>query len=133
MDLLGSSPRLRLDEPAWPIPASRGTARRSGPAGDSLISSSATIRGRVQHSVIFDGVEVGRDAELVDTVVLPGAAIGAGCRLRGVIVDSGCRVPDGTSIDRSAGGTVPIARLNPTVLTAGTEGAAAHSSAYAAA
>jgi ADP-glucose pyrophosphorylase len=71
----------------------------------------------VQRSVVFAGAEIRRGAEVADTVILPEAVIGAGCRLRGVIVDSGCRVPEGTVIDRSAGGTVPIERLTPMVLT----------------
>lgn len=117
MELLDPSPPLRLDEPEWPIPCSRAAARTGKPFGNSLVAANATIMGTVQRSVVFDGVEIGCAAELVDTVVLPGAAIGAGCRLRGVVVDSGCRVPDGTVVDRSARGTVPLARIKPAVLT----------------
>jgi ADP-glucose pyrophosphorylase len=71
----------------------------------------------VQRSVVFAGAEIRRGAEVADAVILPEAVIGAGCRLRGVVVDSGCRVAEGTVIDRSAGGTVPIERLKPMVLT----------------
>jgi glucose-1-phosphate adenylyltransferase len=126
MDLLGPAPRLRLDDTGWPLPAAgrapsmvtRGRpARGLGAAGDSLIAGACAVRGMVQRSVVFDGAEIRRGAEVADTVILPEAVIGAGCRLRGVIVDSGCRVPEGTVIDRSAGGTVPIERLKPMVLT----------------
>ena len=126
MDLLGPAPRLRLDDADWPLPAAGrapslltrgGPARGLGGAGNSLIAGACTVRGMVRRSVVFDGAEIRRGAEVADTVILPEAVIGAGCRLRGVIVDSGCRVPEGTVIDRSAGGTVPIERLKPMVLT----------------
>jgi len=70
----------------------------------------------VQRSVLFRGVEVQAGAEVQDAVVLPGAVIGRGSRLRGVIVDSGYRVPDDTVIDRSEQGTLPIERVQPAVL-----------------
>ena len=120
MDLLGPAPRLRLDDPDWPLAAARRASRMivaGATADDSLIASTSTVRGTVQRSVVFGGAEIRRGAEVMDTVVLPGAVVSLGCRLRGVIVDSGCRVPEGTVIDRSAGGAVPIERLKPMVLT----------------
>jgi len=126
MDLLGPEPRLRLDDADWPLSPSgcapsmitrRGVGARPGAAGDSLIASTCAVTGTVQRSVVFAGAEIHRSAEVVETVILPEAVIGAGCRLRGVIVDRGCRIPEGTVIDRSAGGTVPIERMKPMVLT----------------
>lgn len=117
MELLGPSPRLRLDRPEWPMPAVGGAVTRSGTVGNSLVAGTAAISGTVQHSIVFDGAEIRRGAEIVDTVILPGAVIGTGCRLRGVIVDSGCRIPGGTVIDRSAGGAVPFERMKPSVVT----------------
>jgi ADP-glucose pyrophosphorylase len=58
--------------------------------------------------VLFDGVEIGRGATVVDSVVLPGARIGAGSRLRGVIVDADFCVPDGAVLERTATGTEPL-------------------------
>jgi glucose-1-phosphate adenylyltransferase len=124
MDLLGPAPRVRLDDSDWPLPGrapftitTGSAAARQGAAGDSLIAGACSVRGTVRRSVVFGGAEIRRGAEVADTVILPEAVIGAGCRLRGVIVNSGCRVPEGTVIDRSAGGTVPIERLKPMVLT----------------
>jgi glucose-1-phosphate adenylyltransferase len=122
MDLLGPSPRLRLDDAEWPLPAAGEAHRTIGSStgardADSLIAPACTVRGSVKRSVVFAGAEIRRGAEITDSVILPEAVIGTGCRLRGVIVDSGCRVPDGTVIDRSAGGTVPLERLTPMVLT----------------
>jgi ADP-glucose pyrophosphorylase len=93
------------------------SARPVEAVGDSLIAATSIVRGTARRSVVFDRAEIRRGAEVVDSVILPGAVIGTGCRLRGVIVDSRCQIPDGTVVDRSAGGAVPSARLNPTVLT----------------
>jgi len=127
MDLLGPSPCIRLDDPDWPLPAvgdaprtidHRAGTKQRGAAEDSLLARDCTVGGTVQRSVLFEGVEVRRGAEVSDAVILPRAVIGAGCRLRGVVVDSGSRIPDGTVVDRSVCGTVPIDRLKPAVLTA---------------
>jgi glucose-1-phosphate adenylyltransferase len=127
MELLGPSPRVCLDDPDWPLPAvgdaprtigHRDDSKQRGALEDSLIAGGCTVGGTVEHSVLFEGVEVRRGAKIIDAVILPRAVIGAGCRLRGVIVDSGSRIPDGTVIDRSACGTVPIERLKPAVLIA---------------
>ena len=96
----------------------REPSAECGGVEDSLIAGDCTVAGTVQRSVLFEGVEVRRGAEITDAVILPRAVIGAGCRLRGVIVDSGARIPDGTVIDSSAGGTVAIERVKPAVLTA---------------
>lgn len=125
MDLLGPEPAMRLDDPEWPMPAARRAPRKigaevpsqAGRARDSLITTACTVNGTVQRSVVFEGAEIRRGAEVVDAVILPGAVVGAGCRLRGVIVDAGYRVPDGTVIDRSEGGSVPFERITPAVLT----------------
>lgn len=125
MELLGPSPRVRLDNSEWPMPAAGSAPRmiaggatgQGGFADDSLISATCSVKGTVQRSVVFDRAEISRGAEVIDTVILPGAVVGAGCRIRGGVVDSDCRVPDGTVIDRSGGGTVPFDRLTPTVVT----------------
>jgi ADP-glucose pyrophosphorylase len=58
---------------------------------------------------LFDGAEVARGARVTESVVLPGAVIGAGSRLQGVIVDAGYRVAEGTVIERFAGiGEPPV-------------------------
>ena len=109
MELLGPQPLLTLDDRRWPI--GRGAAAptkilaaTTAPAGgtveDSLVSVKCKIAGPVVRSVIFEEVEIGRGAKLIDTVVLPGAVIGAGSRLQGVIVDAGYRVPDGTVVEQ---------------------------------
>lgn len=125
MDLLGPNPRFRLDTPGWPVAGATEapvrTARYAGAGrkGDAaLIAKGCEIHGRVRGSVLFPGVTVGIDADVVESVVLPGAAIGRGCRLRGVIVDGSCRIPDGMVVDRFLSGDAKSGGVEPVVLTA---------------
>jgi glucose-1-phosphate adenylyltransferase len=46
--------------------------------------------------VLSSNVYVGEGSSLDEAVVLPGARIGSGCRLRRLIIDAGVEVPDGT-------------------------------------
>jgi glucose-1-phosphate adenylyltransferase len=114
MDLLGPVPLLTLDDPRWPIGRvapqriiSTATTAEGGTIEGSIVPASCKVAGQVEGSVLADDVEVARSAQLARTVVLPGAVIGAGSRLNGVIVDAGCRVPAGTVIERLAGNGAP--------------------------
>ena len=118
MELLGPTPLMTLPDPVWPV--GRGAAGApvflaptatsvGGTVEDSIVPASCRIAGQVQRCVLADDVEIARGAKVAETVVLPGAVIGAGSRLRGVIVDSGYRVPEGTVIERYSGvGQPPV-------------------------
>jgi len=126
MELTGASPQFSLDDADWPLlstadpPLSitlRTITPHCGAIENSLVAPGCAIAGEVERSVLFRGVDVGRGAVVTDAVVLPGASVGPGCRLRGVIVDSDCRVPAGTVIERFRPGKTP-ADFEPAVLTA---------------
>lgn len=129
MELLGGAPPLKLDDPAWPIgrvdPASHWIGPRiatpeGGIVEDTITTAGCEIAGHVARSVLSADVIVRRGATVSDSVALPGAVIGARSRLRGVIVDTGCHVPDGTILERSQGSS------EPPVLTAPPHEAASH-------
>jgi glucose-1-phosphate adenylyltransferase len=82
LDLLDGEPGLRLDDPEWPIltrASQRPPARIESSARieRSLVSPGCEVRGRVVHSVLAPGVVVEEGAEVVDSVVLTEARIGA--------------------------------------------------------
>jgi glucose-1-phosphate adenylyltransferase len=80
-----------------------------GTVEDSIVPAGCAVAGQVLRTVLANDVEVGRGVQVTESVVLPGAVIGAGSRLRGVIVDSGYRVPEGTVIERFGGiGDPPV-------------------------
>jgi glucose-1-phosphate adenylyltransferase len=124
MELLDSDPPLHLDDPFLQAPEGQAPSRvgattstdQRGSIEESLTGAGCRVAGRVARSVLFQNVDVQRDAKLLESVALPGAVIEEGCRLRGVIVDSGYRVPAGTVIDTTEGGRRDIGRTKPIVL-----------------
>jgi glucose-1-phosphate adenylyltransferase len=108
MELLAPEPPLELYDPAWPIltqPEQLPPARllngsgRIGSAVNSLLAGGVVIRGAtVTNSVLAGSVRVGEGTVLDEAIVLPGARIGANCRLRRVIVDAEVEIPDGVSV-----------------------------------
>jgi glucose-1-phosphate adenylyltransferase len=122
MDLLGPAPLLALDDSDWPIRGAFGAPRavraplataRGGKLEDAIVGAGCTVAGQVLRSVVFDAAEIERGATVVDSVVLPGARIGAGSRLRGVIVDAGYNVPAGTVLEPADRADEPLVLSNP--------------------
>ena len=72
---------------------------RRGTAVDSMISGGCIVSGStVRHSVLFSKVQVHSYSVVEDCVVLPDVTIGRNCRLKKVVLDKGCNVPEGTVI-----------------------------------
>jgi glucose-1-phosphate adenylyltransferase len=108
MELLAPEPPIELYDPAWPIltqPEQLPPAKllygagRHGFVANSLLAGGVVVRGAtVTNSVLAGNVHVAEGTFLDEAVVLPGARIGANCRLRRVIIDSGVEIPDGISV-----------------------------------
>ncbi len=109
MELIGVSPELNLYDQEWPIwtyqeqlPPAKfvfDDEDRRGMAVDSMVSGGCIISGsKVRHSLLFSNVYVRSYATVEDCVVLPNVDIGRDCRLRKVVLDKNCRVPDGMVI-----------------------------------
>ena len=108
MELLLPAPPMELFDPAWPImtlpeqlPPARlvYAAGRHGFVANSLLAGGVVVRGAtVTNSVLAGNVQVAEGTLLDETVVLPGARIGANCKLRRVIVDAGMAIPDGLTV-----------------------------------
>ena len=128
MDLLGEKPVFNLKEPSWRI-YSRNSTEPPHYAGDnsiivnSLITEGCEIYGRVENSVLSNGVTVEAGAVVKDSVIMKGTVIkagavvnytvmdgdtvvGCGCSIGGdkqggeiTLVGGGLSIPDGTVID----------------------------------
>jgi glucose-1-phosphate adenylyltransferase len=109
MELVGVTPELNLYDQTWPIwtyqaqlPPAKfvfDDDNRRGMAVDSMVSGGCIISGaEVRHSLLFSNVVVNAGSSLRDCVVLPDVEVGQNCRLRKVVVDRSCRIPDGTVI-----------------------------------
>lgn len=109
LELIGVTPELNLYDDDWPIwthQAQQPPAKfvfddddRRGMAVDSMVSGGCIISGStVRHSVLFSNVEVHSYSLVEDCVVLPDVQIGRHCRLKNVVIDKGCVIPEGTVI-----------------------------------
>jgi glucose-1-phosphate adenylyltransferase len=109
LELIGVTPELNLYDDDWPIwthQAQQPPAKfvfddddRRGMAVDSMVSGGCIISGStVRHSVLFSNVEVHSYSLVEDAVVLPDVTIGRHCRLKKVVIDKGCVIPEGTVI-----------------------------------
>ena len=78
MDLLGSEPKFNLYDNEWRI-YSKSTgmpphyAAEHAKAEDSIITEGCYVDGEVRHSVLFSGVNVGTNAVIEDSVIMPTA------------------------------------------------------------
>jgi len=107
MELLDPEPAMDLYDEEWPIHTMAtvcAPARIADDAGRHAVTSSllagGTVVGRssVTRSVLSTNVRVGDGSLLDEVVVLPGARIGSGCKLRRCIIDSNVHVADGTVV-----------------------------------
>lgn len=110
MDLLLERPPIDLHDHSWPIWTSRtqyapAMLSRTGSATESIVAAGCRVDGTVRRSVLFTDAHVSARALVEDSLVLPGATLGRGCRVRQAIIDSGCVVPDGAVIGDGAAHT----------------------------
>jgi glucose-1-phosphate adenylyltransferase len=108
IDLTATDPELNLYDTRWPIwtyqaqlpPAKfvHNQADRRGMAVESMVSGGCIVSGGVFRSVLFSSVRVHSHASVNWSVLLPDVQIGRGARLTKVVVDRGCKIPDGMVI-----------------------------------
>jgi len=102
-------PELNLYDQGWPIwtyqeqlPPAKfvfDDDGRRGTAIDSMISSGCIVSGStVRRSLLFSNVRVHDWCLIEDSVVLPNVDIGRNTRLKRVVVDKHCRLPEGLEV-----------------------------------
>jgi len=111
MDLVSVEPHLNLYNPRWPIGGASSNAgpckfvfadddrKRVGSALDSIVGSGTIISGgQIERTVCSDAVRVNSYARVEDSVLFPQVHVGRGARLRRCIVDKGVRIRPGDVI-----------------------------------
>ena len=109
MELTKVTPDLNLYDEDWPIwtyqeqlPPAKfifDEDNRRGMAVDSMVSGGCIISGAtVRRSLLFSNVHIHSFAEVVDSVILPDVEIGRNVSLNRVVVDKGCKIPEGTVV-----------------------------------
>jgi glucose-1-phosphate adenylyltransferase len=115
IELVEVTPELNMYDTHWPIwtyqaqlPSAKfvfDEDERRGMAVDSMVSGGCIISGSVvRHSLLFSNVRINSYCTIEDSVILPDVDIARHCRLRKVVVERGCDIPEGTVIgeDREA-------------------------------
>ncbi|HUO43635.1 MAG TPA: glucose-1-phosphate adenylyltransferase [Burkholderiales bacterium] len=109
IDLTMPTPALDMYDTLWPIwtyqeqlPPAKfvfDSDDRRGTAIDSIVSGGCIISGSpVKRSVLFSKVRINSFCRIEGAVLLPRVEIGRHARLRNVVVDSGCSIPEGMVI-----------------------------------
>ncbi len=108
IDLTATDPDLNLYDNDWPVwtfqeqlpPAKfvHNAGDRRGSATESMVSGGCIISGTLDRSLLFSSCRVHSYSKVNWSVLLPQVEVGRGARLSRVVVDRGCRIPDGMVI-----------------------------------
>lgn len=113
LDLASIVPELNLYDADWPIwtyqqqfPPAKFVQGPNGTLGmtvNSLVSGGCIISGsNVSNSVLFSNVRIESCCHIDQAVILPHVSIGNNCRLRKVVIDRSCIIPDDLVIGEDA-------------------------------
>lgn len=103
MDLLKDHPDLNLFDQNWKI----YTVNSNHPpqfigneaiVSESLINDGCVVQGNIHHSVLFQGVTIGKKTIVKNSVIMPDAVIGENAYIENAIIPSGGVIPNGTVI-----------------------------------
>lgn len=113
LDLAGDMPELNLYDRDWPIwtyqeqyPPAKFVPDAHGLNGETsnvLISGGCIVVGsNIRRSVLFSNVRVESACTIHEAVIMPDTVVGRGSRLSKVVIDRGCRIPDGMVVGEDA-------------------------------
>jgi len=113
IDLTAVEPALDMYDRTWPIltyqeqlPPAKFVFNQDGRRGmalDSLVSGGCIISGSViENSLLFSNCRVNSYCKLQEAVLLPEVSVGRHSRLTRVVIDHGCRIPEGMVIGEDA-------------------------------
>lgn len=108
MDLLNMPMPIDLYDKKWRIYGRNpGVAphyiAEGAVAKSSLITEGCEVYGRVEHSVLFAGVQVMQGASVVDSVVMPNAVIERGAQVCRAIIAEGAVIGAGAKVGEETG------------------------------
>lgn len=103
MDLLSTETNPILQHPDWPVYTADSLQPpmyldEGGELQQSLVSEGCAINGRVENSVLFYGVKVGKGAVINDSVILPNTVIEDNAVINRAVIGSDTVVEHGVKI-----------------------------------
>ncbi len=108
MDLLNEEGDLDLSDDSWKIysrnpnlPAARiGTGAT---LNDCMVAEGCDVEGDISHSLLFQGVHVGKGVRIKDSIVMRGARIGDGAVIERAVIAENARIGEGVHIGEPNG------------------------------
>jgi glucose-1-phosphate adenylyltransferase len=138
LDLASVTPDLDIFDRDWPIwtyqqqlPPAKFVPDRNGQHGlavNIMVSGGCIVSGsQISNAVLFSNVRVHSFCTVAEAVILPGVNVSRHCRLRKLVIDRGCELPEGLVVgedpaldaqrfERTEGGVVLITRPMLTAL-----------------
>ena len=97
MDLLYKNDEINLNDPDWKIytedtPSVPQYISETGEVIHSYVNQGCMIEGKVERSVLFNGVKVGVGAKVTDAVLMPGVEVGENAVVNRCIIAEGVKV-----------------------------------------
>ena len=113
LDLASNLPTLNLYDRDWPIwtyqeqlPPAKFVPDEQGSHGATanvIISGGCVVEGSdITESVLFSSVRVQSACTIRQAVIMPACEIGRGAQLSRVVIDRGCRIPEGLVVGEDA-------------------------------
>ncbi len=109
MDIIADPPVFEIDDSSWRIFSRNPVkpphyAAKGAKISNSAITEGCEIYGTVKHSILFEGVTVGRGAIVEDSILFPGAVIGENCTISKTIIGNDTVISNSCTIgDKSIG------------------------------
>jgi glucose-1-phosphate adenylyltransferase len=132
LDLASINPELDIYDTEWPIwtyqrqlPPAKfipDADAKHGLVVNTMVSGGCIVSGsEVVNSVLFSNVRISSFCQVDSAVILPGVRVNRHCRLKNVVLDRGCKLPEGLVVgedpvldakrfERTEGGVVLITR-----------------------
>jgi len=113
MDLLEDEPQFDLFDRQWRIYSLSPYqpphyVAPTAKVARSLLNEGSAVYGVVDHSVLFYGVRVAKDAIVKDSVLMPNVTIGEGARVYRSVIGEGTYVEPGAVVGEPEGGSGEI-------------------------
>ena len=103
MDLLDPECELDMSDSSWKIYTEDVTALPQYIGADAVVKNAyitqgCQVKGEVTGSVLFTNVKVGKDAKVIDTVLMPGAVVEDGAVVTRALIADGVKIGKGAVV-----------------------------------
>lgn len=114
MDLLADTCELDLNDPSWKIYTEDVTTPPHYVSADAVVKNAyvtqgCTIKGEVTGSVLFTNAKVGKNAKIIDSVLMPGVIVEDDAVVTRALVADGVRIGKGAIVGAADSANIMLA------------------------